>query len=184
MAHHARYPNLRYIAQDLATLELLLWGESERAARQADKLPLHTSHPLFVENKVRFFVDPWPWIEHLRTVDFAFGTRIHGNIAALLAGTPAYVLAHDSRTLELARYFEIPHRRITDVAPETDAAELYAEADYAGLDRRSCGAVRDVQRRTWRATACPRVRRGRGPGGLRPPGGRDRLSAGRRRRWR
>ena len=133
VAHHARYPNLRYIAQDLATLELLLWGESERAARQADKLPLHTSHPLFVENKVRFFVDPWPWIEHLRTVDFAFGTRIHGNIAALLAGTPAYVLAHDSRTLELARYFEIPHRRITDVAPETDAAELYAEADYAGL---------------------------------------------------
>ena len=28
MSHHARYPNLRYIAQDLATLELLLWGES------------------------------------------------------------------------------------------------------------------------------------------------------------
>ena len=27
MAHHARYPNLGYIAQDLATLELLLWGE-------------------------------------------------------------------------------------------------------------------------------------------------------------
>ena len=104
-------------------------------AAVADRLPVHTSHPLFVENKVRFFVDPWPWIEDLRGVDFAFGTRIHGNIAALLAGTPAFVLAHDSRTLELARYFEIPHRRMTDVPPDTDAAELYAEADYGALMR-------------------------------------------------
>ena len=135
MSNHARYPNLRYIAQDLATLELLLWGESDREAQRTDKLPIHTSHPLFRENKIRFFVDPWPWIDALRTADFAFGTRIHGNIAALLAGTPSYVLAHDSRTLELARYFEIPHRLIYDVGPDTDAAELYAEADYGGLVR-------------------------------------------------
>jgi hypothetical protein len=135
MAHHAKYPNLGYIAQDLATLELMLWGESDRDARRTDPLPVHTSHPIFVENKVRFFVDPWPWIETLRTADFAFGTRIHGNIAALLAGTPSYVLAHDSRTLELARYFEIPHRRMSDVKSDTDAAELYAEADYGGLMR-------------------------------------------------
>jgi hypothetical protein len=136
MAHHARYPNLGYIAQDLATLELLLWGESERgAARRTEALPVHITHPIFVENKVRFYVDPWPWIEALRTADFAFGTRIHGNIAALLAGTPSYVLAHDSRTLELARYFEIPHRRMSDVEPDTDASELYAEADYTGLMR-------------------------------------------------
>lgn len=135
MSHHARYPNLRYIAQDLPTLELLLWGESGEAAQRIDKLPVHVTHPLFVENKVRFFVDPWPWIDALRTADFAFGSRIHGNIAALLAGTPSYVLAHDSRTLELARYFEIPHRRISDVNPDTDAADLYAEADYTGLTR-------------------------------------------------
>jgi hypothetical protein len=135
ISHQAGYPNLRYIAQDIGTLELLLWGESASAARQVDKLPIHTSHPLFVENRIRFYVDPWPWIEDLRAVDFAFGSRIHGNVAALLAGTPAYVLAHDSRTLELARYFEIPHRRLTEVAPGTDAAELYEEADYSGLMR-------------------------------------------------
>lgn len=135
MSHHARYPNLRYVAQDLGTLELLLWGETGRASRQIDPLPVHSSHPFFLEDKIRFYVDPWPWIEALRTADFAFGTRIHGNIAALLAGTPAYVLAHDSRTLELARYFEIPHRLISDVNLHTDASELYAEADYTGLMR-------------------------------------------------
>ena len=45
------------------------------------------------------------------------------------------MLAHDSRTLELARYFEIPHRLISDVNLHTDASELYAEADYTGLMR-------------------------------------------------
>jgi polysaccharide pyruvyl transferase len=135
LSHHARYPNLVYVAQDLGTLELLLWGESERAATRTDPMPIHTTHPLFLENKIRFYVDPWPWIDALRGADFAFGTRIHGNIAALLAGTPCYVLAHDSRTLELARYFEIPHRRMRDVPPDTDAAALYAEADYTGLVR-------------------------------------------------
>ena len=92
------------------------------------------SHPLFVGGKTRFFVDPWPWLAYLRAVDFTFGTRIHGNIAALLAGTPAYVLGHDSRTPELARYFEIPHKLISEITPETDAAELYAEADYGPLN--------------------------------------------------
>jgi Polysaccharide pyruvyl transferase len=136
MAHHSRYPNLRYIAQDLDTLELLLWGAKTGVVRPAaDKMPFHTAHPLFVENKIRFFVDAWPWLQTLRTADFAFGTRIHGNIAALLAGTPSYVLAHDSRTLELARYFGIPHRLIADMKPDTDAAELFAEADYTALNR-------------------------------------------------
>ena len=56
------------------------------------------------------------------------------HIAALIAGTPAVVLAHDSRTLELARYFDIPHRLLRDVDPATlDAADLLAEADFGPL---------------------------------------------------
>jgi hypothetical protein len=128
-----RYPNLTYIPQDLDTLNLLLWGESPGEAARVDDVPVHTSHPLFQQNRVRFYVEPWPWIDDLRGFDFAFGSRIHGNIAALLAGTPAFVLAHDSRTLELARYFEIPHRPIPQVAPDVDVADLYAEADYGPL---------------------------------------------------
>jgi hypothetical protein len=134
MSHVERYPNLRYIAQDLHSLQLLLWGESRAAAAETSTIPIHTSHPLFRDNKVRYYVDPWPWIRDLRSVDFSFGTRIHGNIAAILAGTPAYVFAHDSRTLELARYFGIPHRTIWETTPDIDAADLYDEADYGALN--------------------------------------------------
>ncbi|NDZ70642.1 polysaccharide pyruvyl transferase family protein, partial [Streptomyces sp. SID10362] len=65
--------------------------------------------------KVRLYIDPATWISELRPFDFSFGSRIHGNIAALLAGVPSTVLCGDSRTLELCRYFGIPHRKITEV---------------------------------------------------------------------
>lgn len=136
VAHHVeRYPDLTYIPQDLDTLEMLLWGDVGADVDPADPRPIHLAHPLFRDDKVRFFTDPMPWLDFLATRDFSFGTRIHGNIAAILAGTPAYVLAHDSRTLELARYFEIPHRPMRRSDPMIDAADLYAEADYGPLNR-------------------------------------------------
>ncbi|MEU7574511.1 polysaccharide pyruvyl transferase family protein [Micromonospora sp. NPDC049240] len=131
--HRERYPNLCYVPQDLRTLGTLLYGDAPEHRGKHSEMPLHTSHPLFVEDKVRMFVDPWTWMAHLSGFDFNFGTRIHGTITALIAGTPGYLFAHDSRTLELARYFGIPHRIMRDVPADVDAADLYAEADYTAL---------------------------------------------------
>ncbi len=140
VTHHlARYPDLTYMAQDIETLELLLWGEAPATASIASENPVHRSHPFFTERRTRLYADPWPWLADLARFDFSFGTRIHGNIAALLAGTPAYVLAHDSRTLELARYFEIPHTAMPDLAADVDAADLFASADYGPLQRGHAG---------------------------------------------
>ena len=97
-------------------------------------VPVSLKHPLIRENRVRFFLDPKTWFSHLAEYDFSFGTRIHGNIAALLAGTPAVLLAHDSRTLELADYHQIPHRVINSLPDKPDAAALYAEADWSKLN--------------------------------------------------
>ncbi|MDT0530842.1 polysaccharide pyruvyl transferase family protein [Micromonospora sp. DSM 115977] len=132
--HHERYPNLRYLPQDLKTLGTLLYGDAPEDRGKSSAIPIHTSHPLFTEDKVRMFVDPWTWMDYLSGFDFAFGTRIHGTITALVAGTPGYLFAHDSRTLELARYFDIPHRVMKDVPADVDAAQLYDEADYTALN--------------------------------------------------
>jgi hypothetical protein len=130
----ARHPNLVYVPQDIDTLELLLWGEPVSDAAADDPRPIHLEHPLFRDDRVRCFVDPVPWIEFLATREFVFGSRIHGTIAALIAGTPAFVLAHDSRTVELARFFDIPHALLRDVdVRAVDAADLYAAADPAAM---------------------------------------------------
>ena len=98
------FPNMVYMGQNIQTLELLLYGTypmGKKGTMLRSGVPVTLEHPLIRQNRVRFFCDPKAWFAHLATYDFSFGTRIHGNIAALLAGTPALLLAHDSRTLEL-----------------------------------------------------------------------------------
>ena len=56
----ARYPNLVYVPQDIDTLELLVWGEPVADVAPDDARPVHPDHPLFREDRVRFFVDPRP----------------------------------------------------------------------------------------------------------------------------
>lgn len=99
-------------------------------------MPTHPDHPMHREDKVRVYIDPVTRIDDLRGFDFSFGSRIHGNIAALPAGTPATVLCGDWRTLELCRYFEIPHQPLDEAAEDPQAADparLYEEADLGGL---------------------------------------------------
>jgi hypothetical protein len=131
-----RYPRLVYIPQDLRTLNLMIRGkypaENVRATVESG-VPIYLDHPLIRSDRIRFCVDPRTWFEHLATYDFSFGTRIHGNIAAVLAGTPAVVLAHDSRTLELAAYHKIPHRPLSSLDGRVDPAELYAEAEWDSM---------------------------------------------------
>lgn len=132
--HVGRFRNLRYVPQDHETLGLMLWGTRIADFPDPDPMPFHPSHPVFRDDLARFFVDPEPWIAYERTIDFAFGDRIHGNVAAVLAGTPALLLAHDTRTLELARYHGIPHRMVTDVQPHEDATHFYEQADYTAFN--------------------------------------------------
>ncbi|MFG2945789.1 polysaccharide pyruvyl transferase family protein [Streptomyces adustus] len=130
---HERYPNLMYIGQNLTDAKQLHWRDVNSPAGRMIEMPTHPDHPMYREGKARVYVDPVTWIDDLRGFDYSFGSRIHGNIAALLAGTPATVLAFDSRTLELCRYFEIPHRLLSEAPADLDPAELYEQSDFGPL---------------------------------------------------
>ena len=131
--HAARYRHLVHVGQDRSTLELLVNGAVDAKTLELPRMPIPESHPLLQHGRVRFYIEPWPWISDLAEFDFAFGSRIHGNLTALIAGTPAFALAHDARTLELARYFEIPHLAVPDLPADADAADFYAQADFGPL---------------------------------------------------
>lgn len=128
-----RHPNLTYIGQDANDLGLLLWGIP--FAHVSDPLvPAHMSHPLYQSDRFRLFLDSWTWYDFLSTQDFAYGTRFHGNVAALLAGTPAMLLAHDSRTLELADYHAMPHQIVPEFTAPIRAEELYENVDFTAFN--------------------------------------------------
>lgn len=127
------HPRLTYIAQDGHDLRLLLWGVARPNVSDPDA-PVHIDHPLYRDGRMRMFVDQWTWFEFLAEHDFAYGTRFHGNVAALMAGTPAMLLAHDSRTLELAEYHQMPHLLMPSFTDPVSANELYEQTDTSGFN--------------------------------------------------
>lgn len=129
-AQAERYPHLTYVPQDNHDLRLMLWGVPFPHVHDAS-VPVHLDHPLYRDDRMRMFVDTWTWYDFMAEQDFAYGTRFHGNVAALLGGTPAMLLAHDSRTLELAEHHRMPHRITPELTADITAEELFAATDMA-----------------------------------------------------
>lgn len=128
-----RFPGLTYVAQDKDDMELMMFGRPILTNKKGDAFPNRIVHPLLLENRTKLFIDPRTWMSMMRRQVLSFGTRIHGNVIALLAGTPAVVVAHDSRTLELAQFYRIPYIRSQDVTAETNLEDLYEAADYTDM---------------------------------------------------
>lgn len=131
----ARYPRLTVAVQDFRSMCTVVHGVDEFDMTTHDaRLPIHTGHPLYAERRMLFHPNPWGWIETLGHADLVVGTRLHGNIAGILGGTPAHLLVHDSRTLELAEYHAIPFTRIDALDGAPDVAELAERTDYGRFD--------------------------------------------------
>ncbi|MDR0944571.1 MAG: polysaccharide pyruvyl transferase family protein [Bifidobacteriaceae bacterium] len=131
-----RYPNLIYIPQRYEDLGLMLWGyQPPQWKKYNQAYPVHTAHPLYREDRMRFFCDTRTWLEFNAQRDYSVGTRIHGSVMALVAGTPATIICHDVRTEELAEYHEIPKAGQADLEAGATAASLYERADFTAFNR-------------------------------------------------
>ena len=75
------------------------------------------------------------WTEAMKAFPFVIGTRFHGTMAALHAGTPAVCICHDSRTTEMCEFLGIPNVALKDIE-RLDVVKSRAEADFAGLGKR------------------------------------------------
>lgn len=130
-----KYPSSLYVMQDRGDMELLLWGKPNKAMKKGDATPALLNHPYITRNRARLFVNVPSWLNEMREQDFSIGTRIHGNIFALLAGTPAMLIAHDSRTLEMAEFYHIPYVRGSEIDENISIRKLYEQADFSVLEK-------------------------------------------------
>lgn len=74
------------------------------------------------------------WHDTIGRHDFIVGARLHGNIAALIRGIPAFMLARDLRVREIAEMFELPFLPLDEVG-EAGIEDLFERADYSGFNR-------------------------------------------------
>jgi hypothetical protein len=69
----------------------------------------------FLQRHGKVFIGYDRWIEYLKTKSFCVGTRFHCTVAALIAGTPATLITHDSRTEEMAKCMRVPAIKVSDL---------------------------------------------------------------------
>ena len=74
----------------------------------------------FLRQNGHVFLSYPDWIAFMRTKALCFGTRIHGTIASLIAGTPATLICHDFRTLEMAQSMCLPMIMSTGIDVDCD----------------------------------------------------------------
>lgn len=128
------YPKSLVYMQEKLGAQMVITGEETRESWNGDdRFPVKTSHRAYGERRLEYWPTGWSWIRHLDDVDFAFGPRLHGTVASILAGTPAHLLVHDSRTLEVAQHHRLPHT-LTDDLVGVDAASLAAASDFSAFN--------------------------------------------------
>lgn len=89
----------------------------------------------FVRERCKTFSNTVEWVDYARSRAVSVGTRFHGNVAALQAGTPAFFICHDARTTEMCEFAALPHASIYEVEDRSFRA-LAAKIDLAPFQRR------------------------------------------------
>lgn len=80
-------------------------------------------------NRLVYFTDIPSWRKAMDDVDLVVGSRFHGAIVAILSGARALFLTMDTRTKELAEYFNLPHIRFQDFDSAEPLEYYYEKAD-------------------------------------------------------
>lgn len=136
-AQAEQFDNYTFVSQVIQEIRTMYIGrpypQSEIDRGIPEDYPIHFSHELMMQDRMIGVLDDTTWIEYLSHSDFNFGSRIHGNIASILAGTPCYIFAGDQRVKELTEYHNIPHMEMTEITDKTNIFDLYEKTDYSCL---------------------------------------------------
>jgi hypothetical protein len=144
MSRLAQQLDLDFVAQaELPDLDYLLGYAGNDNASSRDylcKVFATDDWPVverFIVERMKVFFNVPDWIDYLSTRSFTVGTRLHGAIASLLAGTPALLIAHDARTMESAQKLRIPVRDSTEFKKlgDFDLKQLYDDTDFSEFNR-------------------------------------------------
>lgn len=131
--YFSKYPKSIFVCQE--EFYRLLYKPHELTWKETQYLKDNRFLNLYLQDRVQLYCDFPLWTNDFkaREINFSFGCRVHGNIVPLLAGIPAYIDAFDSRTRELAEYFDIPHFDFGYDFP--DPFDLYEKADFTGFNK-------------------------------------------------
>lgn len=128
-----KYYNHTFFPQRINELRTLYFGCDYRHKTISPGYPDNIRYKIYKEDKVRFYTHVYHWIKKLSTMDLSVGPRLHGNVASILAGTPALFIMHDARMRELVDYHNLPHLYSGDIKPSTSLNKVVENIDFASF---------------------------------------------------
>ena len=129
-------PNYNYVPQVIEEIGQMYMGKRYPAGfvnNIPEHFPVNFADPVYQSGKGITFTNMPSWLEYLRNQDFSFGSRIHGNIASILAGTPCFIVVSDKRIMELVDFHHIPHLLMKDLKKSTNIFDLHEKADFSAI---------------------------------------------------
>lgn len=113
------------------------WYKLDRPARTSlAKIMAPDMDPVdvwaFMAKAGRFYISAQDWRHEMRSMDLSIGTRLHGNMASIAAGTPGVIIAHDSRTGELGQTMHLPRLSMDEAMAATDLRDAIGRIQFDG----------------------------------------------------
>ena len=129
------FDDWHFVPQVLSELRLLYTG-APYSAKCNPLYPRRITDKTYREGRSEFFLNLPTWFVYMAKADLSVGSRLHGNIAATLAGTPSILFPKDARVRELADYHELTRVNAADINADTDIWEMIHTADFQSPCRR------------------------------------------------
>ncbi len=121
------FPNMIYVQQQIDDVRMIYLDSIKQELRKKKNYDV---------SKAVSFTNIPAWIDYFReNVDFSFGSRIHGNVAAILAGVPSVAVPFDRRVLELAEYHNIPYIKVKPLGKYQTLYDVFEQADFSSVHR-------------------------------------------------
>ncbi len=121
-----QHPNYCYAPQRLQDMLTCFYGNDYRISSSQNP-----KKRFFDADKTVIFTSPYRWINFAHeNIDFSVGTRLHGNVAAVLGGVPSFIMATDQRVSELASYHNIACVPVSSVTPDTRLTDIIENHDF------------------------------------------------------
>lgn len=133
-----QYPNHYFIPQWLSEFKLTYLGRPDLKVSNAIRrkfYPTKIDSSEYKKNNVRYPVNAYGWINLLKTVDLSFGARLHGNIAATLAGTPNIMVIKDGRMKDVADYHDLTRITSKELEKYNSLGEVIESVDFHSTEK-------------------------------------------------
>lgn len=133
-----QYKNLEFTPQDLDEMVLTYSGTpflGNAINSKVDNYPNSLDADLYKNNQVKFFLSAPSWIQHMGSIDLSVGTRLHGNVAPILAGTPSIAIPIDGRMRELTEYHNFPRVSTEGISEDMKLEELLEQVDVHSVEK-------------------------------------------------